>query len=629
MGEFSTAARRAVRRARTTARSLAVRARDDTVVDRSKPFSSACYAPTVSMYFDQFGNVRACCQNTETLMGNVAHQSIREIWGSSTTRRLRAALRRNDLSDGCGFCQWQIDQGDEEIVFARIFDEHHVASGHPDWPVQMEFSMTNSCNLQCIMCNGDWSSSIRAHREHRAPLPEVYGEAFFEELAEFLPHLRKTNFLGGEPFLGKEPLRVLDMLADLDHPPDVAVTTNGTQWSERIEAICERLPISFVLSLDGITKATYESIRIGSDFDHVMANLDRFRASAERHGTMVTLAHCLMVPNWREFSRLLRFAEDRGLEVGMNEVLFPVELSLFQLPPAELREVVVTMERDDGGIAASLDLLRPVWDGQVAALRHRLESLEGGEAQFIRPWGGHDGPDWEREATTTLTEWVGDRAPDRLEIDRSTGSMRIEGHLERVLVGAGVPDARTANEVVEALSALVAAAGGPTRPASSLIHDVVLGDDNVSHPLQIRIAWRDVGDRSTVLVAIRNPPPPPTLPDDPEAEIAAWCGTDRVVSLHLGADGRVEQVTGDPTVLGFEAATALVGRTSGELITALSERHGTPVLGPGPSGRSADVLVRFDGPGGTLTLRVMTDPIATGTSVLIGVLPPARDGDGR
>ncbi|MBS1838731.1 MAG: SPASM domain-containing protein, partial [Actinobacteria bacterium] len=156
------------------------------------------------MYFDQFGRVRACCQNSDGLLGDVTRQSVREIWESAQAGRLREALAVRDLSVGCGFCAWQAEEvGYSE--FARGFDDLDPASIAPRWPLRMEFSMTNSCNLQCVMCNGDLSSSIRAHREHRAPLPEVYGERFFEELAEFLPHLVEARFLGGEPFLGREP----------------------------------------------------------------------------------------------------------------------------------------------------------------------------------------------------------------------------------------------------------------------------------------------------------------------------------------------------------------------------------------------------------------------------------------
>jgi len=353
-----------------------------------KSFHSACYAPSSSMYFDQHGKVRACCQNTGGLLGDVSRQSIREIWESTQAGRLREALAVRDFSVGCGFCAWQAeDVGFSE--FARGFDDLAPESIAPMWPLRMEFSMTNSCNLQCVMCNGDWSSSIRAHREGRPPLPEVYGDAFFEELEEFLPHLVEARFLGGEPFLGREPLRVMEMLADMDRPPEVSITTNGTQWSPRIERICERLPISFVVSLDGITKETYESIRVGADFDVVMDNLLRFRDYARRHGASVSIAHCLMRPNYHEFVELLRFAEAFGLDgVGVNTVLFPTYLSLFQLDPSELLRVVRELEDQDTGPAQQLGQFRSVWDEQLSALRARIaRAQESPLSQFVDPWG--------------------------------------------------------------------------------------------------------------------------------------------------------------------------------------------------------------------------------------------------
>jgi MoaA/NifB/PqqE/SkfB family radical SAM enzyme len=351
-----------------------------------KVFYSACYAPTTSMYFDQMGDVRACCQNTGGLLGNIREQSIREVWESAGADRLRDALAARDFSVGCGFCKWQADEGGSS-PFARGFDRFEVRSQHPTWPRQMEFSMTNSCNLQCVMCNGDWSSSIRAHREQRPPLPTVYHDAFFEELAEFLPHLERAVFLGGEPFLGKEPLRVMEMLTEIAPTVPVSVTTNATQWSPRIEQICDRLPISFVVSLDGITKDTYESIRVGADFDEVMGNIDRFIAIAHKKGTEVSIAHCLMRPNWHEFIDLLLFAETKELAaVGINSVVFPTHLSLYQMDEPDLTEVVSQMEFQDRGPATRLRRFRPVWQEQLTALQNRLHALRSDDGGTLDPW---------------------------------------------------------------------------------------------------------------------------------------------------------------------------------------------------------------------------------------------------
>ena len=113
MTEHRRSARLVARRARSLASSVLGRRPPTPAASPSlrKPFESACYAPTVSMYFDQFGNVRACCQNTETLMGNVTRQSIRQIWESDSTRsrpwrsavaRLLGGLRVLQVAGGPG-----------------------------------------------------------------------------------------------------------------------------------------------------------------------------------------------------------------------------------------------------------------------------------------------------------------------------------------------------------------------------------------------------------------------------------------------------------------------------------------------------------------------------------------------
>jgi len=574
------------------------------------------------MFFDQYGMVRACCMNPDHPMGNITQHSIREIWDGAYSRALRDALQIDDYSLGCGYCQWQVEQGNSDLVFARNYDLLPAQDKHPRWPVQMEFSMTNSCNLQCVMCNGDWSSSIRAHREHRDPLPVVYGDRFFDELAEFLPHLHRVNVLGGEPFLGSEPLRLFTMLTELDGPPKVTVTTNGTQWTPRVQSICERLPMSFVLSLDGITKATYESIRIGADFDRVMSNLNRFEAHAERHGTTVGLAHCLMPPNVHEFSRLLRFAEDRGFKVFINEVLFPVELSLFQLPVATLRDLVAEMDRDP--IAATLTRLRPTWDAQLGALRNRLRTLEQGTQVFVQPWTSDENrveAAADGLASKVLTEYVGDEPPTLVVIDPQR-PMAIEGlrtnMLAPVLSGADTPD-----QVLEALAGITGPETRRSRPRSPLMNDVVLSDPSAVDPIEIRASWTTSNGITVMLIAIRNWPIPPS---DPVGIVAATSPDGRVVMLHC-EDGQVRGVEGDPAPLGLASEDLTTGATV-DVGAVMSQRHGPMEVTHGPSGYDFDLLVRFGNDDDrAFTLRVLTERTDAHHERIV-VAPFAPTGDG-
>src|SRR6185295_19977224 len=90
---------------------------------------------------------------------------------------------------------------------ARSFDDlsedrYALADGVPfAYPKLMEFEISNVCNLECTMCTGFFSSSIRHNREHLPPIKTPYDDAFVRQLEPFVPHLKAARFLGGEPFL--------------------------------------------------------------------------------------------------------------------------------------------------------------------------------------------------------------------------------------------------------------------------------------------------------------------------------------------------------------------------------------------------------------------------------------------
>lgn len=326
------------------------------------------------MYFDQRGNARACCQNSGTLLGSVTNSSIREAWENASANRLRTALESDDYSEGCGFCGWQLAEGNEAILFARDYDRLVPENARPRWPRRMEFALSNTCNLQCVMCNGEWSSAIRGQREGLAPLPKVYGERFFEELVEFLPHLDHAQFAGGEPFLGAEALRVMEMLCDLEQPPKTTIITNGTQLTPRVRRILERLQPRLMVSIDGATPETYDAIRVGSHLPDVLDNLDEFVATLGPDQVMITT--CLMSDNWHEFHDVLALAEVRGLDVGVNVVRMPAKHSPYRVSSDKLTAIVNAMK------ATEVVLTGPrlqAWEGHLAALAHRAKVTAAGE----------------------------------------------------------------------------------------------------------------------------------------------------------------------------------------------------------------------------------------------------------
>jgi MoaA/NifB/PqqE/SkfB family radical SAM enzyme len=290
------------------------------ISSEDEPIRSACLAPRGQLYFRPDGDVRVCCRN-ENPLGNVGRDRLVDIWHNPLRLGIRDALDADDYGAGCQHCGAEVSVEGRAGSYPEQFDQLPVRGAEGDrWPRHMEFTLSINCNLQCIQCNGDASSAIRTHRERRPLLRKVYGEEFFEDLREFLPHLSTASFSGGEPFLAEENYRVWQLIAEVAPDLPVTVVTNATQWTPRVQEALSRIRCSFRFSIDGATAATYDSIRVGASFDSVMENVGRYLAYTRERGTSAAVNHCLMPQNVHEFPELLTWADSLGLPVHVSVV---------------------------------------------------------------------------------------------------------------------------------------------------------------------------------------------------------------------------------------------------------------------------------------------------------------------
>lgn len=322
----------------------------------------------------------SCCRSLQPL-GHVSHDRLSTIWTGLKREAIAERLAEGDYSMGCQSCELEIAGEGWDGSYAASHDAWvkpaNVDADGVAWPTRFDFNLSNSCNLQCVQCDGDSSSSIRIHREHRAALPTVYADEFFDDLRAFIPHLRAASFAGGEPFLGEENFRVWDLIAELAPSLPCTVITNATQWSGRIEQLIEQIPFSFIVSLDGISKATYESIRVGARHEEVMANIDRLQAYVERRGTQLSINHCLMPSNYHEFGELLLWAEAKGLRVDVAVVRQPAHSAIGELPIADIRRIHEHLRVSEAEVLPQLRINRQTWLTEVARISSWATDEEG------------------------------------------------------------------------------------------------------------------------------------------------------------------------------------------------------------------------------------------------------------
>jgi sulfatase maturation enzyme AslB (radical SAM superfamily) len=147
------------------------------------------------------------------------------------------------------------------------------------------------------------------------------------------------------------------------------LTTNGTQYNSRIEKIMAALPMSFAVSLDGVTKATVESIRVNASYDEQMRILKIFNAYVREKKTDLSLTFCFMRQNWHEFGEFCLFADELDCAVGVNQVLYPPQFGVYNLPAEQLRHILQGMERQAVGLESQLRRNRKVWFSEFERVR--------------------------------------------------------------------------------------------------------------------------------------------------------------------------------------------------------------------------------------------------------------------
>ncbi len=328
-------------------------------VRKTKNKSLLCHAPFTNLNFEQNGNVTACCFNRKEVLGKYPDNSIEEIWNGKPLKEFREKIKTNDLDGGCKLCRILLESGNYNGTKAIYYDEYAHEQSVIDrltsafgntfefYPKVFEFEISNVCNLECEMCSGYFSSTIRKNREKLPELPQPYDDAFVEQVAHFMPKLTDLKFLGGEPFLIDIYYKIWDKVVEINPEIRIHTTTNGTVYNNRVEKLLEKLKIGIVVSIDSVNPQNYENIRAGAKFDRMMENFQHFKRMAEKKKTYISIAACVMSNNWQDIPDIVRFANVQNVPVHFNIVWNPGHLSIRFLSYDEIENIIRFLQSEN------------------------------------------------------------------------------------------------------------------------------------------------------------------------------------------------------------------------------------------------------------------------------------------
>lgn len=194
------------------------------------------------------------------------------------------------------------------IVSSYLKGQSQVSS----LPVELILEITSFCNLACPMCP-------RPHMTR----PNSYMDIglFRKIIDEIKGHIELVYLAGG---LG-EPLahpRFGEFIAYCRaNNVKVGLSTNATLLNDKkSEVLLANPPDILLLSLDGATKEIHERMRVGSDFETTMGNVDRFLAGKAARGATLPYTICQMVYTPVNAADAAAFQQRWSGVAGVNDV---------------------------------------------------------------------------------------------------------------------------------------------------------------------------------------------------------------------------------------------------------------------------------------------------------------------
>ncbi len=184
---------------------------------------------------------------------------------------------------------------------------------------------TARCNLRCTMCLIAYEEERYARKppqiaERLRRLPKTMSWDLFQRIAaDVFP---RTNALylscGFEPLMNRDFPSFLDKTAAYQ-VPSVGFATNGVLLDEIIARKCIETPVHEIsLSLDASKKETYESIRHGSNWERVLANIRRLAAVRKSENSSfprIRLNYILMKRNIDQVVDFVDLAAELGADI--------------------------------------------------------------------------------------------------------------------------------------------------------------------------------------------------------------------------------------------------------------------------------------------------------------------------
>lgn len=316
--------------------------------------SFICPIPWMSLCFGPKSSLRACCHQNGSMEKNAnANLSTQDIIELKHNQNLRDQMQNGLVPKDCMTCFETEAAGGfsprQEYLAKFPFDQKA--------PVKIEYldlTVDNNCNLECAMCSSYYSYRLDDFYFEKLNIPKVgkWEISFSDEnILGLLPDLKMLTITGGEPFLSKRALEIINLASTSVFAQNIHLRlfSNLTIIPKNLEILFNNFQsVELLLSIDSVEE-NYEFIRYPGKWSLINSNLQKLSALKFKN-TTIKVHSVVSAFNWNHIGGLIKFYSSLNLK---NKNILPVFIEIENQP--YLHPTVLPKKQFDQGLSSIND----------------------------------------------------------------------------------------------------------------------------------------------------------------------------------------------------------------------------------------------------------------------------------
>lgn len=283
-----------------------------------------CKVPWGHTRIDANGEYRLCCVSGKS--GYDTNTSFDDWWNSDYLHEIRQQITLGKIPDACVRCQKDENAGKTSL---RQILNPRLPEPDLTYPVSVDISVDNTCNLACPSCSPNFSSQLAKEQNNwptefqRSVSKQNKDQQIQDLLTNRVQHLKIT---GGEPLLNRTFLRHLEQM-----PVGgiLELVTNGTVFNPRVfEQLQKFDQILIEVSVDAV-QDRFQYLRYPGSWLQVQSNILKMATLSNIHVSLNTVVSALSIETLHE---VIEFSNANSLTVNFLTCAEPSYLTLAAVP---------------------------------------------------------------------------------------------------------------------------------------------------------------------------------------------------------------------------------------------------------------------------------------------------------